>query len=627
VIKSVTRTVSMLVFVLLASCDSGDYHLPGDTDPGGLDSSMQAMARAVDGTLVNAASPASNILRTTQVVGGAEVPDLRYPWMAAIYFRDAASGQFFPGCGGSLIAARWIVTAAHCVVDSSTGQQLSLDDTRFLIGNRNLTASGGVFGSFSRIVVHPDYTADPLQSDIALLQLSAAVSFEPITLANLVHPVPQNGERAMAAGWGSTFQGGDISPLLRQVELPVVAHNACAPFYSNIPNISLNESSVLCAGGSQFQRRDACQGDSGGPLFVPRGSGFVLAGIVSAGLGCARPGVPGVYTRVAGFFDWITTFVSVPGVYDGSSEDSVVAVADTVRMLDANSRIAASVARGRTNIYRTTQVSQVTLESTRGDADLYVFSNAVFSAESMVCRAEGDTAVDQCSLANGGTFFIAVAGFENADYTLTVTDGSGEITHTEPATLAPDTPVSGTVPTNITNVYQARAGSRATLTTWSGNTDLYIFSSETFTADTLLCRSRLPGTQQDICDYPTATTVFIAVAGLSTSSYSLNISNTVATAAASGSPCVDADGDGWGWDGNGSCRVDARSQTSSPLPDASVVDAACIDPDGDGWGWNGVSSCQVDTTAANTVQNTLQDNCIDADGDGWGWNGSTSCIP
>ena len=51
---------------------------------------------------------------------------------------------------------------------------------------------------------------------------------------------------------------------------------------------------------------DTCQGDSGGPLMMFTSSGqWVLVGITSYGIGCARPTSAGIYTRVAVYENWI----------------------------------------------------------------------------------------------------------------------------------------------------------------------------------------------------------------------------------------------------------------------------------------------------------------------------------
>lgn len=47
--------------------------------------------------------------------------------------------------------------------------------------------------------------------------------------------------------------------------------------------------------------------DSGGPLTTNKN---VLIGVVSTGVGCARPGLPGIYTRVSEFVDWIEDVIA-----------------------------------------------------------------------------------------------------------------------------------------------------------------------------------------------------------------------------------------------------------------------------------------------------------------------------
>ena len=56
----------------------------------------------------------------------------------------------------------------------------------------------------------------------------------------------------------------------------------------------------LCA-GHEFGLEDGCQGDSGGGLVTVDGDSdkYVLVGVMSVGIGCGRPKLPGLYTREA----------------------------------------------------------------------------------------------------------------------------------------------------------------------------------------------------------------------------------------------------------------------------------------------------------------------------------------
>lgn len=61
---------------------------------------------------------------------------------------------------------------------------------------------------------------------------------------------------------------------------------------------------MLCASGT-LDGTDACQGDSGGPLV----SNDLLIGLVSWGVGCAKPNTSGVYSNVPYFDEWIEGIV------------------------------------------------------------------------------------------------------------------------------------------------------------------------------------------------------------------------------------------------------------------------------------------------------------------------------
>ncbi|CAG2055888.1 unnamed protein product [Timema podura] len=91
--------------------------------------------------------------------------------------------------------------------------------------------------------------------------------------------------------------------VLQKVSLPLIATERCRELYDRLSVVVYKN---LCTYSSNGL--DACDGDSGGPLLCDG----VQVGIVSWGLGCARPNTPGVYSRVDSYLPWIR------GVMDGN---------------------------------------------------------------------------------------------------------------------------------------------------------------------------------------------------------------------------------------------------------------------------------------------------------------------
>lgn len=221
------------------------------------------------------------------IVGGSQVTDDRYAFMASVQSRgsDGTDGHF---CGGSVIAKRWVLTAAHCLVGEKA------DKLQVAVGRTNIDdLSTGQTLFVDRVVIHPDY-AKTGTFDAALVHLTSDANVPAIALAPLGEDsLEQQGARLTVAGWGTEFFGSPFIPAqLKAVDVSAVADGNC----TTNGLAGFQPDSEICA---EALGGDSCQGDSGGPLFGNLADGRrVQVGIVSYGLGCATPGFPGVYGEV-----------------------------------------------------------------------------------------------------------------------------------------------------------------------------------------------------------------------------------------------------------------------------------------------------------------------------------------
>ena len=279
-------------------------------------------------------SPAS-----PEIVGGQPADPGEYPWQALLHF----DGQLM--CGGSLIAPRWVLTAAHCVTSTTISPgiltYLPVSDFQVTLGEHNRLVQEGSeqVRTVIQVVVHPSYFGSGpygKDNDIALLKLEkpATINSRVHTIGLLESPVDNalvaDNAPVTVTGWGDTTEGGALATVLQEVGVVVAPQNLCASFYAPSP-ITAN---MLCA-GSAVGGKDSCQGDSGGPLVASSSPGvWKQAGIVSFGIGCGQALYPGVYTRVSQYVAWIRSYINSqsgpaplhnPGFELGSNGDWVEA--------------------------------------------------------------------------------------------------------------------------------------------------------------------------------------------------------------------------------------------------------------------------------------------------------------
>merc|ERR1711879_149390 len=232
-----------------------------------------------------------------RIVGGFEAQENQWPWQVALFIDNA----WF--CGGSIISENYVMTAAHCADGASYFD--------IMAGAHNVRASSEPH----RVEItsyngwtHPGWNHNPLENDIALIELPSPMSFNDYIKPScmpMAGDTADVGEMVTCTGWGKpSDSAGGISPVLRMVEdRPIISNTECNNVYGIVGT------GVVCidtTGG-----KGTCNGDSGGPLnmkssVTKAGQQWKQVGIVSFGAsaGC-EVGYPAGFTRVEYYLDWI----------------------------------------------------------------------------------------------------------------------------------------------------------------------------------------------------------------------------------------------------------------------------------------------------------------------------------
>lgn len=195
--------------------------------------------------------------------------------------------------------------------------QFSRGKPKFVrLGSNRLSDKSAKYLRISEIVRHPAFRPPQIYHDIALLKLEVPVTFGKTIQPACLYPEFDNTPDALfASGWGvkQLDDEEDTSDVLMKARIEIIDNIICSIKYNRSVIIPRGITpTMICAGDPNGEwHRDTCQGDSGGPIHTYHNDYCLpeIVGITSFGVLCGTPNVPGVYTRVAHYLDWIEAIV------------------------------------------------------------------------------------------------------------------------------------------------------------------------------------------------------------------------------------------------------------------------------------------------------------------------------
>lgn len=265
-------------------------------------------------SLISPALQAEDIAVTPYIVGGGDADVANFPFMASLMFEyDSQPNTIYPFCGGSVLDATHILTAAHCVYDVASYR---IGNMKVAIEANNAQEMFSVQRVAVKNIYYPsNYNDTTLINDVAVLELSQPLpNYTAGHSAQLGDLLDQSyrtdDEEFTIIGYGR-FSSNQVNS---NVEFMKATMEYINPEDCNIWANFTTSTKQICATGSSFDSSNlltaTCQGDSGGPLVWNN----IQIGIVSFGPSiCGQSiksngdplAVQSVFTDVSQYKDWI----------------------------------------------------------------------------------------------------------------------------------------------------------------------------------------------------------------------------------------------------------------------------------------------------------------------------------